>query len=74
MRATTCPALKFGVDVDLVGLQPAVAVTDAGGELRLQVFPPEEAAAARGQKHRDQPDRESQPPPAADVPEWHRCR
>ncbi len=56
------PARKFRVDVDLVGLQPAIAVAYACEKLRLRLLPPIEAAAACGQKDGNKPDREPQPP------------
>ena len=57
------PARKFRVDIDLVGLQPAVAIAYAGGQLRLRVLPPIEPGASRDQNNGDKPDREPQPPP-----------
>ncbi len=52
------PARKFRVDIDLIGLQPAVAIAYADGKPRLGVLPPIEAGASRGQKNGNKPDRE----------------
>ena len=57
------PAWKFCVDIDLVGLQPAVAKAYADGKLRLRVLPPIDAGTSRSQKHGDKPDREPQSSP-----------
>ena len=59
------PARKFGVNIDLVGLKPAVAKADPEGQLRLRVFPPIETASPGCRKQDKQQQRASQPPPAA---------
>ena len=52
------PARKFRVDIDFIGLQPAIAPTYAGGQLRLRVLPPIETSSPCREKNGKKPDRE----------------
>ena len=48
----------FGVDIDLVGFEPAIAEDDAGRQWRVKSLPPvigpAGAAAQDGERHRDE--------------------
>ena len=53
---------ELGVDIDLVGLDPAVARDDAGGQRLLRLLPPVIRTAARGESDRNDGKRDPGPP------------
>ena len=62
----------FGVDVDFIGFQPAIAQCNAGRQLRVQPLPPV-VRRAGATDHDDKSKRDAKPPSAARRRLHRRC-